>query len=124
MPPHIKDSIAPDPAKASKPVRTIEKPTVGRVVLVNIATFGAEPILRPAIVCATDALGNESAVTVTVFPTKDDYPLPSGLNIRAFDVGTVSSPVKTGWQIVYCKYGTTPGCWTWPVRVEPETFEV
>lgn len=114
----------PDDPAAFSDVVTVEKPTVGRVVLVNVAGFNVEPVWRPAFVLATDVLDHPDAVTVALFATAVDFPLPPGCNVRQPEVGTPAYPAKAGWQIEHCRYGSGPGEWSWPIRLEQETFEV
>lgn len=118
----------PDEAdEALRDVVTVEKPSVGRIVLVNVAIFGDLPVMRPAVVTNAD-LGDDyapDAISVAVFLAPTDHPVPSGLSIKQVDVGTPNYPRYTDWSKPVCRYGTFPGGWTWPERTdEPATFTV
>lgn len=102
----------------------VEKPTLGRIVHFNVAGFGQEPVLRPAIVIATDVFGKPDAVNLVVFVSAGDFPLPPGVGLKRPDVGTRSYPAHAGWEKEEARYGDGPGKWTWPTRGEPETFDV
>jgi hypothetical protein len=100
----------------------VEKPTLGRIVHVNVAGFGQEPRLRPAIVIGTDTFGFADAVDLVVFVGAVDFPLPPGVGLKHPDVGTRSYPAHASWEKEGARYGDGPGQWTWPVRLEEPVF--
>jgi hypothetical protein len=102
----------------------VEKPTVGRIVHFNVAGFGQEPVLRPAIVLETGMFGHADGVRLAVFVAASDFPLPPGVGLKRPDVGTRSYPAHAGWEKECAGYGDGPGQWVWPTRGEPETFDV
>jgi hypothetical protein len=89
--------------------------TPGRIVLINVAIHGAEPIFRPAIVVEEE--DEDGIIECHPFFSTEDTPLPAGIKRRQLDSST--------WNVI-SRFGPECGNWMWPeipTPAEPEEPE-